>query len=247
MAYGVILGQKTDLSKYADSIQLKKATYGDLPIGTTVSLNVGGTQYDWIVVQQGTPSDLYDNSCNGTWLMMKNCYNRKVWDANNVNNYGKSDINNYLNSTFYNLFDRNIQSIIQEVKIPYVNNNVLTTSDVKVFLLSPLELNIPTSSPVPDGNVLSYFVNATNSNRIANLNNSPISWWNRSLSYNQPSTIYYIVDSGTFSVSFPDDNYGVRPVIIVQSTAFPLTQYYTLILPDGTNITSEVRQALGLN
>lgn len=246
MAYGAILGQKTDLSKYADSIQLRKATYGDLPIGATVPLNVGETQYDWIVVQQGTPSDLYDNSCNGTWLMMKNCYNKKVWDSDNVSNYGTSDINNYLNSTFYNLFDRSTQSIIQEVKIPYVNNKVLTTSDVKVFLLSPLELNIPTGSPVPDGNVLSYFVNATDSDRIANLNNSPINWWSRSLSYSQPSTIYSIDSSGSFTLYFPNKNLGVRPAIIVQSTAFPLTQFYTLTLPDGTNITSEVRQVLGL-
>ena len=39
---------------------------GDLEIGDIVSLNVNGASTDFIVVNQGIPSSIYDSSCDGT-------------------------------------------------------------------------------------------------------------------------------------------------------------------------------------
>ena len=47
----------------------------DLTIGSTVKLMGGGTAVDYLVVNQGIPSnsDLYDAGCNGRWLLRKDC------------------------------------------------------------------------------------------------------------------------------------------------------------------------------
>ena len=36
-------------------------------VGSIVKIKVNGTLRDFIVVQQGKPSSIYDESCNGTW------------------------------------------------------------------------------------------------------------------------------------------------------------------------------------
>lgn len=46
----------------------------NLSIGETVSINIDGEPYEFIVVHQGLPSSGYDASCNGTWLLMKDIY-----------------------------------------------------------------------------------------------------------------------------------------------------------------------------
>ena len=43
-------------------------------VGSTVKLTVNGKAREFIVVHQGKPSSVYDESCNGTWLLMKDIY-----------------------------------------------------------------------------------------------------------------------------------------------------------------------------
>ena len=51
-------------------------------IGTVVKAKIGGAVYEFIIVQQGTPSSgNYDSSCNGTWLMLKNCVNKTKYSS----------------------------------------------------------------------------------------------------------------------------------------------------------------------
>ena len=86
-------------------------------VGSTVKLKVNGTAKEFIVVHQGKPSSLYDDSCNGTWLLMKDIYENRVWQSGNINKYESSDIHTYLNNTFLNLFESNIRDAIKQVKI----------------------------------------------------------------------------------------------------------------------------------
>ena len=64
-------------------------------VGSTVKLKVNGTAKEFIVVHQGKPSSLYDDSCNGTWLLMKDIYENRVWQSGNINKYESSDIHTY--------------------------------------------------------------------------------------------------------------------------------------------------------
>lgn len=47
---------------------------GAKAVGSTVKIKVNGTVKDFIIIHQGKPSSVYDDSCNGTWLLMKDIY-----------------------------------------------------------------------------------------------------------------------------------------------------------------------------
>lgn len=210
-------------------------------VGSTVKLKVNGTAKEFIVVHQGKPSSLYDDSCNGTWLLMKDIYENRVWQSGNINKYESSDIHTYLNNTFLNLFESNIRDAIKQVKIPYRKNGGSGGTDqsganglsAKIFLLSGYEVGWTTSDysyfPV-DGAKLSYFESGTgtsaNNKRIANLNGSAAYWWLRSPSTNLTSSVWGVGSSGDCNVSYASGSGGIRPALILPSTL--------LVSDDGT-------------
>ncbi len=162
-------------------------------IGSIVKLKVNGTLRDFIVVHQGKPSAIYDASCDGTWLLMKDCYEARQWHSSNVNDYASSTIHSYLNSTFLNLIDANIRNQIKQVKLPYRAGSGYGKSvssganglSAKIFLLSAEETSYKHDyMPTGEGAELAYFRgcvdNGADSKRIANLNGSAANWWLRS-------------------------------------------------------------------
>ena len=78
-------------------------TLSSKAIGSTIKLKVNGSARNFIVVHQGKPSSVYDDSCNGTWLLMQDIYENRAWHSSNTNDYANSTIHSYLNSTFLNL------------------------------------------------------------------------------------------------------------------------------------------------
>lgn len=210
-------------------------------VGSTVKLTVNGNAREFIVVHQGKPSSLYDDSCNGTWLSMKDIYENRVWQSGNINKYESSDIHTYLNNTFLNLFESNIRDAIKQVKIPYRKNGGSGGTDqsganglsAKIFLLSGYEVGWTTSDysyfPV-DGAKLSYFESGTgtsaNNKRIANLNGSAAYWWLRSPSANYTNVVWYVNTSGNCNGRNASDSYGIRPALVLPSTL--------LVSDDGT-------------
>lgn len=209
-------------------------------VGSTVKLKVNGTAKEFIVVHQGKPSSLYDNSCDGTWLLMKDIYENRQWHNSNVNNLENSTIHSYLNGTFLNLFESNIRDAIKQVKLPYRKNGGSGGSDqsgangllCKIFLLSGYEIGFTTSDnsyfPV-DGAKLSYFEAGTGSSalnkRIAYLNGSAASWWLRSPFTNSTLSVWYVYSSGNGRY-YASVSSGIRPALILPSTL--------LVSDDGT-------------
>ena len=209
-----------------------ETTIGTFAVGKTITLNVSGKAKEFIVVHQGKPSSLYDDSCSGTWLLMKDIYENRVWQSGNVNKYESSDIHAYLNSTFLNLFDSNIKDAIKQVKLPYRKNGGSGGTDqsganglpAKIFLLSGYEVGWTTSDyiyfPV-DGAKLSYFESGTgtpaNNKRIANLNGSAASWWLRSPRTDDTRRVGDVRSNGHFNLSYASNSYGIRPAIILPS------------------------------
>ena len=205
----------------------------DLEIGQTIKLNLNGTQWDWLVVHQGLPSDIYDASCNGTWLLSKDIYEERQWHSSNVNDYANSTIHSYLNSTFLAMFDSNIQNAIKQVKIPYragsgYNKTVTSGANglpVKVFLLSSTEVNIVNGyEPTNEGACLSYFSgtaqNGADTKRVAYLSGAATNWWLRSPycdSYYGSQYALYVYSNGDWSYSYCSLSDGIRPAIILPS------------------------------
>ena len=211
------------------------ATLGTKAVGSTVKLKVNGVAREFIVVHQGTPSSLYDASCNGTWLLMKDCYETRQWHSSDVNDYANSIVHSYLNSTFLNLMDTNIRNQIKQVKIPYrpgsgygktVNSGAGGLS-TKIFLLSGTEVGFVHEYFAIEGAKLAYFQWCaewgTDSKRIAKVNGSAVLWWLRS-----PDCSPYSDDKLAWDVTLRGDSGGhqcsnvcfVRPTLILPTTLF---------------------------
>lgn len=205
---------------------------GSMSVGSTVKLKLGGTARDFLVVHQGLPSSMYDSSCNGTWLLLKDIYTTRTWDSSN-NDYKNSDIHSYLNGTFLNLFDNDIKNAIKQVKIPYQNGTGSGGSvasganglSCKIFLLSGYEVGFSTSdnSYFPrDGAKLSYFGSGTsssaNNKRIANYNGSATHWWLRSPLTSSTNYVWVVVSGGDYDDRYYNYTYGVRPALVLDSS-----------------------------
>ena len=215
-------------------------TLSSKAIGSTIKLKVNGSAKDFIVVHQGKPSSVYDDSCNGTWLLMKDIYENRQWHSSNTNDYANSTIHSYLNSTFLNLFESNIKKAIKQVKLPYRKGSGTSTTvtsgsnglSAKIFLLSATETSFNFSSYMPSGEgaELAYFKgctdNSADSKRVAYLNGSAAGWWLRS-----PDCYYFgyalcVSSNGDWGNHNCSRSYGIRPALILPSTL--------LVSDDGT-------------
>ena len=213
-------------------------TLSSKAIGSTIKLKVNGSAKDFIVVHQGKPSSVYDDSCNGTWLLMKDIYENRQWHSSDINSYASSTIHSYLNSTFLNLFESNIKNAIKQVKLPYRKGSGTSTTvtsgsnglSAKIFLLSATETSFSFSSmPSGEGAELAYFKgcadNSSDSKRVAYLNGSAAHWWLRS-----PHCYFnyalYVNSNGDWGNNICSSSHGIRPALILPSTL--------LVSDDGT-------------
>ena len=214
-------------------------TLSSKAIGSTIKLKVNGSAKDFIVVHQGKPSSVYDDSCNGTWLLMKDIYESRQWHSSNTNDYANSTIHSYLNSTFLAMFDSNIQKAIKQVKLPYRKGSGTSTTvtsgsnglSAKIFLLSATETSFSFSyMPSGEGAELAYFKgcadNSSDSKRVAYLNGSATSWWLRSPYCSYFNGALYVDSGGGWGGYYCSYSDGVRPALILPSTL--------LVSDDGT-------------
>jgi hypothetical protein len=214
-------------------------TLSSKAIGSTIKLKVNGSAKDFIVVHQGKPSSVYDDSCNGTWLLMKDIYENRQWHSSNTNDYANSTIHSYLNSTFLNLFESNIKNAIKQVKLPYRKGSGTSTTvtsgsnglSAKIFLLSATETSFNFSAmPSGEGAELAYFKgcadNSSDSKRVAYLNGSAALWWLRSPYCGSSFSALYVSSNGDWNLNNCSVSDGIRPALILPSTL--------LVSDDGT-------------
>ena len=213
-------------------------------VGSTIKLKVDGTPREFIIVHQGKPSSLYDASCDGTWLLLKDMLETRQWHSSNSNSYKASTIHSYLNNEWLNKLDANIRAQVKQVKLPYVNgtaNSAVASGanglSCKVFLLSGYEMGWKNSDnpyfPV-DGAKLAYFEAGTgtsaNNKRIAYLNGSATLWWLRSPLTNDTLNAWVVYSNGSCNYNYCTNSFGVRPALILPSSL--------LVSDDGTVTTN---------
>lgn len=206
----------------------------DIAVGSVVKLMEGGTAVEYLVVNQGKPSgsSLYDDSCDGTWLLRKDIHSERKWNTSNENIYETSAINTWLNGDFFSSLGSVEQATIKQVKIPYragggdggTNQSGANGLPCKVFLLSCYELGWTTSNssmyPV-DGAKLDYFIagSAGKSLRIAHLNGTVNAWWTRSPYASGTSNAWFIQTDGNSNSSGAYNSHGIRPALVLPSNA----------------------------
>ena len=198
----------------------------DLAVGDIVKLTESGTSVEYIVVNQGIPTggeSLYDSSCDGTWLLRKDCSLKMIWHKNtNVTNYDETDIYSWLNNSYILSLGAVEQNSIKQVNIPYCyifgTSQTIKQISGKAFLLSSYEIGGKLG--FEDGKKLSYFESGDGTTalnkRIAKYEGETISWWTRTTF----ASYKLVVDTdGTFVKIESDIEKYVRPALILPSTA----------------------------
>ena len=213
---------------------------GAKAVGSIVKIKVNGAAKDFIIVHQGKPSSVYDDSCNGTWLLMKDIYEKRQWNSSNTNDYANSTIHSYLNSTFLNHLEPNIKRAIKQVKLPYrkgsgSSETVTSGSNglsAKIFLLSAAETSFSHAyMPSGEGTELAYFKgcadDSSDSKRVAYFGRFADFWWLRSPSCSGYSNYaLYVGSDGGLDDYLSPSSYGIRPAFVLPSTL--------LVSDDGT-------------
>lgn len=218
------IGDENGVARLCYSLGTKLSEY---PVGSTVYLNENGTPVEYLVVNQGLPSNSYDSSCDGVWLLRKDIYGDEPWDSGNSCIYADSTIHSWLNDSFFNLFDVKIQNAIKTVKIPYINGDGYTKTtasganglSTKIFLLSPTEINLSKTPTV--GNVIGYFVGANigDGRQTAYYSNgSTAYWWMRVPTNNSTTYAYCINSMGTTVDRNCSTSQGIRPALILPNS-----------------------------
>lgn len=258
MAYGAILGQMPQIDGIPAVIETypiatgNTITAGDVvdvvdgkvvggkkpasafAVGDIVRINENGSPVNYIIVNQGKPSGIYDDSCDGTWLLRQDLIEERVWDSLNANKLENSTIQSWLNNDMLKKYDSNIQNAIKQAKIPYRKYGGSGGSDqtganglsCKVFMPSGYEVGWTTGSnsffPV-DGAKLSYFESGTgssaNNKRIAKLNSSANHWYTRSPTTASASDVWRVGASGAYGTVNANSSSGIRPAFILNGSA----------------------------
>lgn len=208
------------------------AYLGDKAVGDIVKINEDGVAVNYLIVHKGKPSDLYDDSCDGVYVLREKTHSKRAWDiSTSINDYENSDIESWLNGDFLNTIDDKIRNEILTVKIPYKKGMGYDSSygvqsgadglSCKVFLLSGYEVGLTKSdsSYLPiDGAKLSYF--SDNNSRIGkDSTDTAVNWWLRSPYTYNAALVFYVRTDGYYNGSNSDDsNVAVRPAFVLPSS-----------------------------
>ena len=199
---------------------------GTKAVGSTIKLNLNGSPREFLIMHQGNPStSMYDASCNGTWVRMKEAYENRKWGSSN-NDYANSDVDAWLNGTFLNMLDPDIREQgVKQVKIPYrpgsgTGANVNTGANglsCKAFLLSIREMGLSPDYSPNDGVTLAYY--SGGGTKVINLNGSPARAWSRSpsLSYIDYGSVCTVGADGDADDWYCGSSYAVAPALILDS------------------------------
>lgn len=161
---------------------------GNKAVGSVVKFKVDGVLTEFLVVHQGKPGSMYDDSCDGTWLLMKDIYTKSYWDndGKGYNDYANSAVHQYVNDSFLKLVDAGIREKIKPAKIPYrpgFGNSMTVNSGAngllsRCFLLSATEVGTTDTYAPEEGVKLSYFTQAA-ATRIAYFTSEAEQWFTR--------------------------------------------------------------------
>ena len=189
-------------------------------VGSTVTLKVNGADAEFLVVHQGNPDpDVYDPSCEGTWLLMKNVYSQRPWGSASC--YADAPVHTWLNSTFLELLDSGIRPAVKTVRLPYAEGSTVHTGaegvSAQIFLLSMREMGTPAAQKTglaDEGALLDYFTDGDGS--ADPLRASSARYWTRSPYTGGGGNVWSVAgESGICSYRAGSSSYGVRPALIL--------------------------------
>ena len=184
--------------------------------GTLIKIAENGTLVDFYVAKHDYESGL--NGAGRTLVVRKDTYDDRVWDNGNVNAYASSDLDSWFNSTYKNMLDADIRSLIGTTKIRYTpgnGNNTVGTLERAIFALSATELGQSETWFEVEGSALPI----ASTLQVAYRNGRAATQWTRS-----PNTYYANLAVGLNFNGYANSqdvrytDYGSRPTFTLPST-----------------------------
>lgn len=183
--------------------------------GTLVKMNESGAPVEFYVAKHDYESEL--NGAGRTLVVRKDCYDNRAWDAGNINTYASSDLDSWFNSTYKNMLDADIRSLIGTTKIRYTLGNgnwTVGTLERAIFALSATELGQSVNWFNVEGSVLPI----ANTLKAAYMNGSATTQWTRSPSTLSTNDAVCLIFNGSASSYYCRISYGSRPCFTLPST-----------------------------
>lgn len=159
---------------------------GEFAVKTSVFTDFDNVRTEFIIVNQGNPdSSIYDDTANGTWLLIKDIYeiDVKYRESSEKSSLYTDSLLPEKMQSYLEKFSEAIQQTIKTINLPcngYNNAENVVTLSCKLFPLSAAELSVKGSySSFNDGAVLQMFNDNLDSTRIAKYNNTAKKYWTR--------------------------------------------------------------------
>lgn len=207
----------------------------ELDVGTSVYMDVDGESTEFIVVHQGNPDTaMYDTSCNGTWVMSKDCLMGSTAFNNTSSATYKDSVVDVFLQNLEDLLETNIQAKIKTVKIPYADSYTYTSGKwtaktgtegmtTRIFMPTPFEIGGTYYAP-EIGACLDYFALAATDKRKAMYNGNYVVQWTRNPCKDYPNKVCITDEDGATALKNGKSiSYGasgtayVRPMFILDS------------------------------
>ena len=188
----------------------------DYAEGDIVKIPENGTPIEFYIAKHDYESGL--NGSGRTLVVRKDCYDNRAWDNGNVNAYASSDLDSWFNSTYKNMLDADIRSLIGTTKIRYTPGNgnwTVGTLERAIFALSLTELGKSNYYANTEGSALPI----ASTLQIAYQGGSPTYQWTRSPSTGHSYYAWWLGSDGNIYNDYCTDTYGSRPAFTLPSTA----------------------------
>ena len=188
----------------------------DYAEGDIIKIPESGTPVEFYVAKHDYESGLNGNG--RTLVVRKDTYDDRVWDNGNVNAYASSDLDSWFNSTYKNMLDADIRSLIGTTKIRYTpgnGNNTVGTLERAIFALSVTELGLSHIYANTEGSVLPI----ASTLRIAYHNGSATTQWTRSPYPSSTFDAWRLISDGNIDDEYCRHSNGSRPAFTLPSTA----------------------------
>lgn len=206
----------------------------DMLPGSIVKTNYNGQSANFVVLHQGKPSPIYDDSFNGGTIMrFESIPENYQWTTTGTNDYAASGVQAHIQE-YAQYFDPDIQSSIKTVKIPYrpgagssaTVNSGANGLECQMYLLSVTELGITQGDVPADGAKLDYYLAGTGADalakRVANLNGAPARYNTRSPYVNAPATtaaIWEVRAGGNIATIHTGSAFGALTAFVLDANA----------------------------
>ena len=200
---------------------------GDIAEGSIVKLNESGSPVEFYVAKHDYESAL--NGSGRTLLVRKDCSGNTAFDSSSpyTNQYENSNIDNYFNNTYLNMFDSGVKTAISKTKFYYTigyGDKTISTLERAVFTLSAKELgftasNFSSTSAGHTINAEGARLPVYNALRQAYYNGTLDYWYLRTPLTDDSSFVCITKDGTTISWVSSNGARNVRPCFTFQSGA----------------------------